>query len=48
MKDKGKKPGSKATAISKKDAAKKFLKKDHSDQNMLVAIRIRPLNGVEI
>jgi hypothetical protein len=32
---------------SKQAAAKKFLKKDHSDQNMVVAIRIRPLNSME-
>ena len=31
MKDKAKKANSKAAAVSKKDAAKKFLKKDHSD-----------------
>jgi len=31
----------------KKDA-RKFLKKDHSDQNMVVAIRIRPLSQMEI
>ena len=30
----------------KKDA-KKFLKKDHHDQNMVVAIRIRPLSNNE-
>ena len=30
---------------NKKEAAKKFLKKDHHDSsNMIVAIRIRPLN----
>jgi len=27
-----------------KKKAEKFLKEDHSDTNMLVAIRIRPLN----
>ena len=32
----------------KKEAAKKFLKKDHHDSNMLVSIRIRPLNPREI
>ena len=35
-------------AIANKQAAgKKFLKKDHSDSNMLVAIRIRPLDKRE-
>ena len=29
------------------NAAKKFLKKDHSDSNMMVAIRIRPLDQRE-
>jgi hypothetical protein len=48
MKSKAKNPSSKVAVVSKKDAAKKFLKKDHTDQNMLVAIRIRPLNGQEI
>lgn len=49
MKEKAKKPNSKAAGVvSKKVDAKKFLRKDHSDQNMLVAIRIRPLNGQEI
>ena len=32
--------------FGKKDA-KKFLKKDHHDQNMVVAIRIRPLSNNE-
>lgn len=32
---------------SKRDQAKKFLKKEHGDHNMLVAIRIRPLNSME-
>ena len=33
---------------NKKDAAKKFLKKDHQDSsNMIVAIRIRPLSNQE-
>jgi hypothetical protein len=45
MKDKAKKPNSKAAVVSKKDAAKKFLNKGPSDHNMVVAIRIRPLNG---
>jgi len=31
MKDKAKKPNSKVSIVSKKDAAKKFLKKDHTD-----------------
>ena len=31
-----------------KKKAEKFLKEDHSDTNMLVAIRIRPLNQKEI
>lgn len=31
----------------KQNAAKKFLKKDHSDSNMMVAIRIRPLDNKE-
>ena len=31
----------------KQQAAKKFLKKDHSDSNMMVAIRIRPLDNKE-
>ena len=31
---------------NKKNAAKQFLKKDHHDNsNMIVAIRIRPLNN---
>lgn len=30
-----------------KNNAKKFLNKDHSDSNMLVAIRIRPMNQNE-
>ena len=32
---------------SKRDQAKKFLKKEHGDHNMLVAIRIRPLSTME-
>jgi hypothetical protein len=35
-------------ALKNKKDAKKFLKKDHSDQNMLVAIRIRPLSQREV
>ena len=31
-----------------KKKAEKFLKDDHSDTNMLVAIRIRPLNPREV
>jgi hypothetical protein len=31
----------------KLEEAKKFLKKDHHDSNMLVAIRIRPLSQKE-
>jgi len=31
-----------------KKKAEKFLKEDHTDSNMLVAIRIRPLNQKEI
>ena len=31
----------------KQQVAKKFLKKDHSDSNMMVAIRIRPLDNKE-
>ena len=31
-----------------KKKAEKFLKDDHSDTNMLVAIRIRPLNQREV
>ena len=31
-----------------KKKAEKFLQKDHTDSNMLVAIRIRPLNQREI
>jgi hypothetical protein len=31
-----------------KKKAEKFLKDDHSDSNMLVAIRIRPLNQKEV
>lgn len=31
----------------KQQAAKKILKKDHSDSNMMVAIRIRPLDNKE-
>lgn len=31
-----------------KKKAEKFLNKDHSDSNMLVAIRIRPLNSKEV
>jgi hypothetical protein len=33
---------------SKAAGAKKFLNKDHHDSNMIVAIRIRPLNQREI
>lgn len=33
---------------NKKKKAEKFLKKDHTDSNMLVAIRIRPLSQKEI
>ena len=36
-----------APASQKMNAAKKFLKKDHSDSNMMVAIRIRPLDQRE-
>ena len=38
----------KRAVVQNKNAAKKFLKKDHSDQNMVVAIRIRPLSQIEI
>lgn len=40
----------KSSAVLKggKKDAKKFLKKDHSDHNMVVAIRIRPLNTQEV
>jgi hypothetical protein len=31
-----------------KKKAEKFIKEDHSDTNMLVAIRIRPLNQKEV
>ena len=31
-----------------KKKAEKFLKDDHSDTNMLVAVRIRPLNPREV
>ena len=41
------KQGAKAKPAGKKKA-EKFLKEDHSDTNMLVAIRIRPLNQKEI
>ena len=34
--------------IKNKKDARKFLKKDHTDENMLVAIRIRPLNQREV
>ena len=40
------KPGIKKPNNKKK--AEKFIKEDHSDTNMLVAIRIRPLNQKEI
>ena len=41
VKKQGKVPG------QGKKQAKQFLKKDHHDENMLVAIRIRPLNNAE-
>ncbi len=36
-----------APTTNKQKEAKKFLKKDHSDSNMLVAIRIRPMDAKE-
>ena len=41
------KGGAKKSGPAKKKA-EKFLKDDHSDTNMLVAIRIRPLNPREV
>lgn len=38
-----KKAGSNSNVI----AANKFLKKDHHDSNMVVAVRVRPLNTRE-
>ena len=43
----GPKTGGKKGGPAKKKA-EKFLKDDHSDSNMLVAIRIRPLNPKEV
>ena len=41
------KGGKKLVGNQKQQVAKKFLKKDHSDSNMMVAIRIRPLDNKE-
>ena len=34
--------------VKNKKKAEKFLQQDHSDENMLVAIRIRPLSQKEV
>jgi kinesin family protein 18/19 len=41
------KPGKKVAAL-KTNAAKKFLKADHHDHNMVVAVRLRPMTRNEV
>ena len=42
------KPAGKKVAALKTNAAKKFLKADHHDHNMVVAVRLRPMTRNEV
>ena len=41
-------PAGKKVAALKTNAAKKFLKADHHDHNMVVAVRLRPMTRNEV